>query len=108
MLVGGLHRGGAVHPLGVHEVAGSAFEHGLERLELAGFVEAVLTVPPASLARGGNLYSLCTAQETTMTQLNINLNREFESDLKRYMRLRGIKTKSDAVRCAVREAVEIN
>ena len=41
-----------------------------------------------------------------MSQLNINLTREFETALERLMRARGIKTKAEAVRLAVREALE--
>ncbi|MBP7147477.1 MAG: hypothetical protein KBD01_08025 [Acidobacteria bacterium] len=38
--------------------------------------------------------------------MNLNLTPEFERDLKRYMRRQGISSKSDAVRQAVREALE--
>ena len=41
-----------------------------------------------------------------MTQLNINLTQDFETSLKRFMRLRGIRTKSEAIRLAVQEGVE--
>jgi len=41
-----------------------------------------------------------------MAQLNVNLNTEFERDLSRLMRVRGIRTKSEAVRIAVHEAAE--
>lgn len=41
-----------------------------------------------------------------MSQLNIHLNAEFENALGEYMRLRELKTKSEAVRQAVLEAVE--
>ncbi len=41
-----------------------------------------------------------------MSQLNIHLTPEFEKTLSDYMNLRGIKTKSDAVRQALQEAVE--
>jgi transposase len=40
-----------------------------------------------------------------MKQLNLNVTPEFERDLRRYMRLRQITRKSDAIRAAVREAV---
>jgi hypothetical protein len=40
-----------------------------------------------------------------MRQLNLNVTSEFERDLKRFMKLRGIPHKSDAVRTAVHEAV---
>ena len=41
-----------------------------------------------------------------MSQINIHLTPEFEHALAEYMRLRRIRTKSDAVRMAVLEAVE--
>lgn len=41
-----------------------------------------------------------------MSQLNIHLTPDFEKKLSEYMRIRGIRTKSDAVRLAVQEAVE--
>jgi len=41
-----------------------------------------------------------------MSQLNINLTPEFDTALQRLMRARGIKTKAEAVRLAVREALE--
>jgi hypothetical protein len=41
-----------------------------------------------------------------MPQLNIHLTPEFEKALTEYMRLRRVKTKSDAVRLAVLEAVD--
>lgn len=41
-----------------------------------------------------------------MPQLNIHLTPDFEQTLSEYMRIRGIRTKSDAVRLAVQEAVE--
>lgn len=41
-----------------------------------------------------------------MAQLNINLTQDFEVSLKRFMRLRGVRTKSEAIRLAVREGVE--
>jgi hypothetical protein len=40
-----------------------------------------------------------------MAQLNINMTASFERALARLMRVRGIKTKSDAVRLAVEEAL---
>jgi hypothetical protein len=40
-----------------------------------------------------------------MKQLNLQLTPEFEEELAEYMRLRRVRTKSDAVRLAVREAV---
>ena len=42
-----------------------------------------------------------------MGQLNINMSQEFEQKLKRYMQVRQIKTKSDAVRTAVDEALQL-
>ncbi len=41
-----------------------------------------------------------------MAQLNINLTDEFEEALRRFMRLRGVRTKSEAIRLAVQEGVE--
>ena len=40
-----------------------------------------------------------------MTQLNLHLQPEFERDLIAFMRTRGIKTKAEAVRIAVRESL---
>jgi metal-responsive CopG/Arc/MetJ family transcriptional regulator len=40
-----------------------------------------------------------------MSQLNIHVTEEFEQKLARFMELRGIATKSDAVRLAIKEAV---
>jgi len=42
-----------------------------------------------------------------MAQFNLNVDPEFEETLTRLMRLRGIKTKSGAIRWAVRCALEI-
>jgi hypothetical protein len=42
-----------------------------------------------------------------MSQLNIHMTEAFEKKLKRYMRVRGIKTKSDAVRTAVEESLRL-
>lgn len=39
-----------------------------------------------------------------MRQLNLNVTPEFESDLRRFMKVKGIRQKSEAVRLAVREA----
>ena len=39
-----------------------------------------------------------------MRQLNLNVTEEFERDLRRFMRLRGITKQSEAIRQAVREA----
>lgn len=41
-----------------------------------------------------------------MAQINIHLTAEFEQALAELMRLRQIKTKSDAIRAAVQEALE--
>ncbi len=41
-----------------------------------------------------------------MKQLNLNVTPEFETDLRRYMKRRGVRAKSDAIRLALREAVE--
>lgn len=41
-----------------------------------------------------------------MSQLNLHVKPQFERDLARLMRLRGIRTKSEAIRLAVRETVE--
>jgi len=40
-----------------------------------------------------------------MSQLNIQMNPDFESNLRRYMASRGIKTKSEAVRRAIEEGL---
>lgn len=40
-----------------------------------------------------------------MTQLNIQVSPEFEQNLQRYMKLKGIRTKSEALRTAVRESL---
>ena len=41
-----------------------------------------------------------------MSQLNLHLKPDFERDLARFMKLRGLSTKSEAVRVAVREGLE--
>lgn len=41
-----------------------------------------------------------------MAQLNLHVKPDFERDLARFMRLRGLKTKSEAIRLAVREGLE--
>lgn len=41
-----------------------------------------------------------------MSQLNIHLTPDFEQALSEYMKLKRVKTKSDAVRLAVQEAVQ--
>jgi hypothetical protein len=41
-----------------------------------------------------------------MKQLNLNVTPEFERDLKLFMKRKGIKRKSDAIRIALRELVE--
>jgi hypothetical protein len=41
-----------------------------------------------------------------MSQLNIQLTPDFERRLTRLMRVRGLKTKSEAVRVAVQETLE--
>lgn len=41
-----------------------------------------------------------------MSQLNIHLTPAFEEKLRRFMRARGIKSKSEAVRIAVEEGLE--
>jgi len=42
-----------------------------------------------------------------MAQLNIHITEEFEKALLSYMRIRGLKTKSEAVRQAVREGLAL-
>lgn len=42
-----------------------------------------------------------------MAQLKIHLTPEFEEALAEYMRFRGLKTKSDAIRLAIQDAVAI-
>ena len=41
-----------------------------------------------------------------MAQLNINQTPEFESDLTRLMRIRKLRTKSEAIRWAVKESLQ--
>ena len=41
-----------------------------------------------------------------MAQLNIHIQPAFAEDLEEFMRLRAIKTKSEAVRVAVREGIK--
>ncbi len=41
-----------------------------------------------------------------MPQLNIHLTTDFQDNLNEYMRLRRLKTKSEAVRLAIAEALE--
>jgi len=41
-----------------------------------------------------------------MAQLNMHVSPEFEEILRRYMRLRGLGSKSEALRVAVREGIE--
>ncbi len=41
-----------------------------------------------------------------MRQLNIDVTAEFEQDLRLYMRVTGVKRKSEAIRLALRKAVE--
>lgn len=41
-----------------------------------------------------------------MPQLNLHLTPEFEEALGEFMRLRHVRTKSDAIRLAIQEAVE--
>jgi hypothetical protein len=41
-----------------------------------------------------------------MAQININVTAEFEQDLKKYMKVRGISEKSGAIRAAIHEAAE--
>jgi hypothetical protein len=40
-----------------------------------------------------------------MGQLNINLTKAFEEDLERYMELRHISTKAEAIRTAIRDGI---
>ncbi len=41
-----------------------------------------------------------------MPQININITREFEMNLARFVRLRGFRNKSEAIRAAVQEGLE--
>lgn len=41
-----------------------------------------------------------------MAQINLHVSSEFEEALSAFMRLRGVQTKSDAIRLAVQEAAE--
>jgi len=49
---------------------------------------------------------LCAVHDLYMAQLNVNLDPATENNLGRLMRLRAIRTKSEAVRVALAEAVE--
>ncbi len=40
-----------------------------------------------------------------VAQINLNVTPDFERNLRRYMRARGLRTKSEAIREAVREAL---
>jgi len=40
-----------------------------------------------------------------MSQLNLNLTPEFEDKLRRFMRVRGLKTKSEALRVALEDSL---
>lgn len=55
------------------------------------------------------MYILCTGtapEGILMAQLNLNVTPEFQRALSSFMRLRGIRTKSEAIRVAVTEGVE--
>ena len=41
-----------------------------------------------------------------MSQLNLHVKPDFERDLARFMKLRDLRTKSEAIRVAVREGLE--
>ena len=41
-----------------------------------------------------------------MKQLNINVTKKFEQDLRQYMEKLGISQKAEAIRCALHESVE--
>jgi hypothetical protein len=41
-----------------------------------------------------------------MSQLNIHLTTSFEKDLNKFMKLRHIKTKSEAIRVALKEGIQ--
>ena len=41
-----------------------------------------------------------------MAQINLHVNAQFEEDLRRLQRLRGVRTKSEAIRLAVHESLE--
>lgn len=41
-----------------------------------------------------------------MTQLNIHMTAEFERDLRKFMRVRHLTTKAEAVRTAIKECLE--
>jgi Arc/MetJ family transcription regulator len=45
-------------------------------------------------------------QTAYMAQLNIHLDEALEANIRRFMRLSGIRTKSDAVRVALEEGVQ--
>jgi hypothetical protein len=42
-----------------------------------------------------------------MAQLNLNLTPEFKKDLEKYMKHKSLRTKSDAIRMALREVVAL-
>lgn len=41
-----------------------------------------------------------------MSQLNIHVTTRFENDLKKFMKLRHINTKSEAIRVAIQEGIQ--
>ncbi len=43
-----------------------------------------------------------------MSQLNLNLTPQFEKDLLKYMKEKGVSTKSEAIRVAIKEALEFH
>lgn len=43
-----------------------------------------------------------------MSQLNIHLTPTFEKDLKQFMKLRHIQTKSEAIRVAIKEGIQLS
>ncbi len=45
-------------------------------------------------------------ESVKMSQININQTPEFESDLTRLMKLRKLRSKSEAIRLAVKESLE--
>lgn len=41
-----------------------------------------------------------------MTQLNIHITDEFENELQKFMKIRHLKTKAEAIRTAIKEGLE--
>ena len=46
-------------------------------------------------------------RDVAVPQLNINISDDFQQDLEAFMQARGIKTKSEAVKLAIKEAANL-